>query len=202
MAKAIFISGVIGSGKTTLAEKISKEYSIELKKEDITTDDIVPKINVLYSTFDPDIIFEVQSHFLDDSSDMSEELNGEGVFVFDTFPFFSQMVFLEALRNLDMLSEDQFNTLRLKLVDSVENISFMDHLHIHCATPKDIFQRIHKRKSFEVNSFDVQGNPNPKLVRLIEELDISYYDLVLSNKTVFSEDPKLGEKINRFLDGK
>jgi deoxyadenosine/deoxycytidine kinase len=201
MAKAIFISGVIGSGKTTLAEKLSKEYGLNIRKENIKDNTITPKIHHLYSTFDPQTIFEVQRHFLEDSSDMSETLEEDKVYVFDTFPFVSQMVFLESLRTLKMLKEKHFLILKHKLEKKVNHVSFTEHLHIHCVTPRDVFDRIFSRNSFEVHSFDSYGKPNIDLIRLVEQLDLNYYDLVLTNKTVFSQDPSLTYKIKSFLYG-
>ena len=201
MAKAIFISGVIGSGKTTLAEKLSEKYGINLRKENIEDDTIVPKIHHLYSTFDPRTIFEVQYHFLEDSSDISEGLKDNEVYVFDTFPFVSQMVFIESLKTLRMITEEQFNILKDKLNESVKHITFLEHLHIHCSTPKDIFDRILNKESFEVHSFDSYGKPKSDLIRLIEQLDSTYYDLILTNNTVFSEDPNLHKKLKSFLYG-
>ena len=201
MAKAIFISGVIGSGKTTLAEKLSKNYELILKKENIKDDTVVPKIHHLYSTFDPQTIFEVQYHFLEDSAGMSDELIGDGIYVFDTYPFVSQMVFLESLRSLHMITEEQFLILRDKLNECLKPTTLLEHLHIHCTTPKDIFTRILNRKSFESHSFDSYGKPNPDLIRLLEELDTTYYNLALTPETIFPEDPTFTRKIKSFVYG-
>lgn len=201
MAKAIFISGVIGSGKTTLSEKLSKEHRLKLKTENTKGATIFPKIHNVYSTFDPQTIFEVQCHFLEDSSRLSEDLEEGHTYVFDTYPFVSQMVFIEALKSLRMIDDKHFKVLKEKLMKFLKPLTFIDHIHIHCSTPKDIFTRILERGSFEVGSFEEDGKPSSDLVRLLEELDFKYYDLAITHNTVFASDPLLDNKLKSFLYG-
>ena len=197
MKKAIFISGVIGSGKTTLARQLAERYDITLREENIKNDSLIPEIKKFYHSFDPETVLRVQRHFIRDSEGMLDNLPENGSSVFDTFPFKSQRAYVTALFNSFFIDKEQYDELNF-LLDSVESLEHITSLHIHCDTPSNLFNRIYSRGSFEKNSYD-KGEPSEKFTRLIAGLDNFYLNSLVTNETVFSLDEKLHDKINKFL---
>lgn len=201
MSKYIFISGVIGSGKSTLCERICQRYDMVSRKEDIYDTSIIPRISQLYNNFDRDTIFEVQKHFIKDSDKLISDLSKDQNYVFDTFPFISQKVFLESLIKLNYISIEQYEELEELLYHTNLDVflSSSEFLHIHCVTPIDVFDRIYNRNSFEVNSYNSYGQPNKELVNLIDELDNNYYLSAITEKTLFNVEENLDEVIENFI---
>lgn len=138
----IIIDGVVGAGKSTLSEKVSKKLGIPVfyELQNQTTLNLLEEFYKDKSRWS----FALQIHFLNERFRMIKEIHKNGAGILDR-SIFGDKIFAEMLNEDGWMTNDEFNTYSTLLDNMLEHAKKPELLvYIDCNL-ETAMQRINKR---------------------------------------------------------